>query len=71
MGSQQGATPEQQEAMNKQMQELQKFLMQAEADGAADKPMMIKNVDGKMVVEEIPPEVLANFHFPDLEKEEI
>lgn len=57
--------------MNKQMQELQKFLMNAEKEGNADRPMMIKNVGGKMVMEEIPADILANFQFPDLDKEEI
>jgi hypothetical protein len=46
------------------MKELQKILMQAEKDGKADKPMMFKNVDGKMVMEEIPQDILDTFEFP-------
>ena len=56
------------------MKELQKFLMQAEKEGRADKPMMIKNVDGKMVMEEVPQDILDTFEFPSgmlNEKEEM
>ena len=65
------ASPEQQAAMNRQMQKLQEFLIKAEKEGNADRPMMIKNVDGKMVMEEIPADILANFQFPEMEKEEV
>lgn len=58
--------------MNKQMEALQRFLQQAEADGKADKPMMVREVDGKMVMEPIPDDILANFHFPsELDQEDL
>lgn len=53
------ASPEQQ----KQMEKLQEFLMSAEKEGKADRPMMIKEVNGKMVMEEIPEDIMANFKF--------
>lgn len=58
--------------MDEQMKALQQFLFEAEKEGKADKPMMIKHVDGKMVMEAIPDDILANFVFPDqLDKEDI
>jgi hypothetical protein len=58
--------------MDDQMKAIQKFLMEAESDGKADKPMMIKNVNGKMVMEPIPEDVMKNFVFPDqLDKDDI
>lgn len=54
------------------MEALQRFLQQAEADGKADKPMMVREVDGKMVMEPIPDDILANFHFPsELDQEDL
>lgn len=59
------------------MKRMQEFLVKAEKEGRADKPMMIKEVDGQMVMEEIPKEVLDSFEFPNgmmgdtIEKDEI
>jgi len=59
--------------MDAQMKALQQFLMEAEAGGHADKPMMIKEVDGRMVMEAVPEEMMKNFVFPDsaMEKDDI
>ena len=58
--------------MNKQMEALQRFLQQAESDGKADKPMMVREVDGKMVMEAIPDDIMANFHFPsEMDQEDL
>lgn len=58
--------------MDEHMKAIQKMLMDAEAGGKADKPMMIKNVGGKMVMEPIPEDIMANFVFPDqLDKDDI
>lgn len=54
-----------QQRNDEMMKNLQKFLMEAEKEGKADKPMMIKEVDGKMVMEPIPQEILETFQFPD------
>lgn len=64
-------SPDQKAAMDQQMKNLQEFLQKAESEGKADRPMMIKEVDGKMVMEPIPEEMMGNFVFPDQIKEDI